>query len=760
MNVDVLPNRSGGANWLVWGLLVLFLVGGTNVFPTEACAQQVPLEQMAFEMQPLSPEAQAKGGIQYVRFGQPKQALPLLEAAVAARPAFVHPTYGSAAYWLGEAYARTEDSAQARSVWRRGHHRLTEADRFDPRLTDAYLRTLSRRQLRNERLAAVDAYVRLLGHVGSDTSTALRALFRRRVAQIEPLLPDDVFARTVDGKRTDEPATWTFRADAGNALQTWWQRLDPFPATPENERLEEHLTRLVHAQRTFSCSDRTAALDARGITYLQYGSPFNRHPLSYQDAEFFKEVFRFGVPIPPAAFPKSEIWVYPQIDKSVYYLFAEKGTSDCFAFATTNDLLPNTLTMGRGNSERGLNIAYSSLMAMRAIYRELALYHPAFSARYSDIANYAGRQEMEAAIAEVAEATGEDYQPPGAGDMVTVGAGVGQTRRVYSNPTLGVAPLTQFVARMVSRADQADETAVRQREKVMPRQHTRLHEDTTKLPVALRTARFLNTDGTTRTEVYWGVSSAEARLQPEDDGEAPAPSMIRFSVVRHNADRSQAQRRRRHLRLPAVPSQQRPYFVGGPVAFQGATLHHLSMQWAQYPLRETTDGTRAALGTRHRFALARADSLQPLRAEGRLEMSDLKVLSLPDTSKASLTDPMEAATPYPFHTLSADTPLLLSFEVYHLAYDADDRTRYSVSYDVKGETRRGWTRLFRGQDTQRTRTTTTHEGTSRRSNEVILLDLSEIDREEAQDVRVTVRVTDETTGRTVARSIDFVLSPR
>jgi len=754
MDPSPVPNRSGFVPRLLWGLLGLLLVSGAGGLLLDARAQAVPTE-----LKPLSPGAQADGGIQFVRSGQPERALPLLKEAVAARPAHVHPTYGSAAYWLGEAYVRTGDSTEAHATWHRGFHRLADADRFDPRLADAYLRTLSWDELRDERLQAVAAYTQLLDHVGTDTSSTLRTLFRRRVAQIAPLLHDDVFARVAEGKRTDEPATWTFRAGAGEALRAWWQRLDPFPATPENERLEEHLMRLHYAQQTFSCTDRTSTLDARGTTYLRFGPPFNRHPLSYKDGDFFKEVFRFGVPIPPSAFPESEIWVYPHIDESVYYLFAEEETSDCFAITTANGLLPSTLTMNRGDSERGLNIAFSALMAMRAIYRELALFHPTFSGRYSDIANYAGRQEMKAAIAEVAEAAGEEYEPPGAEQVQTVGSGVGQTRRVFSNPNFGLSLPNTFVSRMVSRADRASETATRHREQTMPRQYTGLHADTTQLPVALRTARFLNADGTMRTEVYWGLSASEAQLPPEEAGESPRPSMIRFSAVQHDADRSEAQRRQHHLQIPADSAHRRPYLLGDPVAFETQSLQHLSFQWAQHPFLETATDTRTALGPRRRFALAQADSLKPLRAQGALEMSDLKVLSLPDTSAETLTNLDAAATPYPFRRLSTDTPLLLSFEVYHLAFGANDRTRYTVSYEVQGETRRGWTQRLRGQDIQRTRTTMTQEGSSRRTDEYILLDLSEIERDEPQDVRVSVRVTDKTTGRTVSRSADFVLSP-
>jgi GWxTD domain-containing protein len=710
---------------------------------------------------PLSPASQARSGVQMVKQGRPAAALSRLEKAVGARPALVVSGHGAAAYWLGEAYARTGDSARARSAWRRGYHHLDAAGRFDVRLTDAYLHGLSRTQLRNQRLEAVDAYTGLLGRVGDDTSAAVQSVFRRRVAQIAPLLPDDVFARVVDGARAAEPATWAFRPDAGAALRTWWQGLDPFPATDENERLEEHLTRLVHVRQSFACGDRTAALDARGAIYLRFGAPFKRRDLRYKNGDFFQDVFRFGVPIPPAAFPESEIWVYPQIDDAGVYLFAEKETSDCYALATANDLLPGTLTMRRGDSERGLNIAYSAMMAMRAIYQKLALYHSAYSDRYADIANYVGRQETKAAAAEVAATFGREGAGQGADRSAVVGSGVGQTRRVFSNPSTGLSYPTQFVSRMVTRAKQQDDAVARRRENNMPRQYTALHEDTPRLPVAVRTARFLNGDGTTRTEVYWGLPTAEARLRAGEDGSGPPPSLVRFSAARHNEDRSRVQRRHRRLPLPPEPSRQGPVVVGETVAFQSASLHHLTMQWEQHQFRQRGDSTVLGLGPKRRFTLVRADSLRPLRAEGRrLEMSDLKVASLPDTALATLASPAEAARPYPFDVLAPSTPLLLSFEVYHLAYGVDDRTQYTVSYEIEGRTRRGWSRLFRGQDTQSTSTTTTRSGTSRRTDERILLDLSAVSAREEQDVRVTVRVTDEQTGASVTRSLDFVLRPR
>jgi len=760
------PFRGPDALALLGLLLLLCTMGGrpgaarAQTVPKDAQTEGLPSDAQAkyddLRPQPMSPGAQANGGIQFVRSGHPSAALPLLQKAVAARPTFVHPTHGSAAYWLGEAYARLDSTDRAHSVWSRGVHRFDEAGRFDSRLADAYLRTLSPKELRNERRTAVEAYATLLHRVGTDTSAAMRSLFRRRVAQIAPLMPDDVFARVVEGPR-DAPASWTFRPDAGEALRGWWNGLDPYPATSENERLEEHLMRLVHARNTFACSERPSALDDRGTIHLRLGPPFNRHELSYKNGKFFKDVFRFGVPIPPSAFPDSEIWVYPRIDESAHYLFAETDTSDCFVIATANDLLPNTLKMRRNDTERGLNIAYSSLKAMQAIYSELALYHPHFSSRYADIASYADVQEMNTASAEVAKALGKEHQSSGMNQVEEVGSGVGQTRFVVSNPNLGIEFPTQFVPKMVAQAEREDAAAAQRRQETIPSQQTALHADTTRLPVALRTARFLTADGATRTEVYWGVSASDAQLVT-DRGE-PVPSLIRFSAVRHDADRSQAQRKQQRVQVPTSPSQQRSHVVGPPVTFEGTTPHHLLLQWAQFPVLQGASSAVSSVGSRQRFALARADSLEPLRSRGGLEVSDLKVLTLPDTSAATLTALDENATPYPFRTLSPDTPLLLAFDVYHLTYGADDRTHYTVSYEVEGKAKDGWTQLFQDSTPQRTRTTMSREGTSRRSDERILVDLSEIERDDAQDVRVSVRVTDETTGRTVTRSLDFVLSP-
>ena len=712
------------------------------------CPPTAQGQSPTLQIEPLAPAAQARAGIYLLQNGRPDAARPILEDALGTDSALVVPKHGAVAYWVGEAYTRTDDTAAARRAWRTGLRHLTRAGGFDVRLADAYLRTLNPGQLRQERLRAVEQYRRLLARVAPDTTAAVQSVFRHRVAQIAPLLSDDVFAQVVQDARDTDPDTWTFRAGAGDALHTWWRGLDPFPQTTENERLEEHLTRLVRAEQRFSCPDAPSRFDARGEAHLRFGPPYKRHVLNYENGEFFREVFRFGVPVPASGFPEGEVWVYPQIDRAAYYLFVEEDGSDCFEVATANDLLPSTLRYSRGNTERGLNIAYSSLMALRAIYQELSLYHIDYGGRYQEIANYADWQETEAALADMGVSSGWSRQ-------TTVGTGIGQTRVVSSNPALGIDPPTQFVTELISRATREDAAAARRRQEVLPNQYTALHDDTPQLPVALRTARFLNADGTTRTEVYWGLPAEESVLRTNTTTQ---PSTVTFAVTQSDSTRTPTNRRSARYRLPATPPDSGYGFVPSPLTLEApAGQYHLSLQWTQYRRWTHIDGSMGDIGPKRRLSLTRIDSLRPLRAGGRVEMSDVKVLSAPDSIAAAPATLLKRATPYPFRTVTTETPILLSFELYHLSLGPNDQTRYTVSYEVEGRTRRGWTRLFRGQDTQQTATETTVTGTTRRTEETLLLDLSEIGRDEAQDVRVTVRVTDETTGATVARTIDFVL---
>lgn len=736
-------------------IVCLCVVGGLVALATTPAEAQIRIP----EIETLSASSQVGEAERLLESERPGEAVRLLRPLFRDDTLMADPDRGSVAFWLGRAYAEDGRPKKARRTWRQSLHALRAAGGFDPLLSDAYLRSLTPAQVRGERLYAVDVYRSLLGQVGPGPSAPVRSVYRRRVAQLAPMMSDSLLGRLIEQETSAKPSAWTFRPRAGAALTDWWRELDPLPATEVNERLEEHLTRLVHAQTQYSCSGRPAGLDDRGIVYVRFGDPFKQRNLDYRGGNFATEVFRFGVDVRSSSFPKSKIWLYPHIDHSGYYVFAEADTSNCFSIARANDLLPSQLRQRRPETERGLNIAYSALIAMRAIYRELALYHIDFASRYSEIADYAAWQQMKATSAIAAEAGSSDYQGAMGEQSVTVGAGVGQTRRVFENPTMGYEFPNAFVDRMVSRGKSADRAAARERKKAMPRQYSTLLDGAARLPVSLRTARFLNPDGTTRTEVYWGVRASALEIE---EGENPGRSMITFSATRYDGRHEPQARKHRRYEVAAPSDMSRPGLAPPPVTLGGASgPYHLGLQWEQFELWQvdSLSGAKQGLGPRRRLTTMQAEAMKPLRARGTgVEMSDVKVMTLPDTSASTLASPLEHARPYPFRRLTSERPLLLSFEVYHLTYGPEDRTRYTVAYEAEGTTRRGgWRNPFQGPETQRTSTEMTAEGTSRRTEETMLLDLSELSRDRLQDLEVTVRVTDEVSGTSVSRDVKFVL---
>jgi len=765
---DCPPQRDRGISGLCVAMCLLVVLSGAGMIQPAAAQSDRSTGDLSLNTMQVrgpGPAAQMEVARHWIEQGRPHRALPFLEALVRDRPAFVSSKHGSAAYWLGAGYEAQGRSAEALAAWRdgveairnrgrrespgSGNREADDTQTIPPRLADAYLGALTPESLRGARLKAVRIYNDLLGSV-EPASGGLLPLYRRHVAQLAPMMTDDELARVIREPRDVPPETWTIRPDAGTFLQAWWRRLDPLPATTENERLEEHLTRLTVAKSQYACGEQYRGLDDRGMAYLRFGAPNTARPIDFEGAEFFREVYRFGVAVSSADFPDNEFWLYTHIDRSAYYLFVREP-GGCYTTGKPNDLLPRHLQHYRAADDRGLNIAYSALMALRYVYRQLALLHPDFGLRYSEIANYAGWQETQGAIQRAENATGASIGGSSV-QSVTVGAGVGQQRTVSRDPMFGIDAPNQFVPELVARAQREDAAAARRRRAAMPRQHTNLLGRLESLPLAVRTVRRLQPDGRTTSRVYWGLRTGD--LSPSDSEDASS-AIVSVAATRYDtAYRVNRTVRSRHVVPVSAVAADR--LITAPPLEIGASSDpvHFRLQFDQ--ARAATDDGRITMGEIVRRTTARSDSLMPLRAGGAVEMSDLHVLVPPSTKRAADVFGQEGV-PYPFGTISTDMSILLSFDVYHLTFDARDRTEYQVSYEVEQRTRRGWTRFFRTEETQRTATTSTYEGTSRRTEERIELDLADLESDRPQDLRVTVRVTDAVSGESVDRSIDFVV---
>jgi len=717
------------------------MIAGIQAHAQDEPLARVPSGILNVETAPV--EERMAAGVYAFDSGKRRTAVSLLRPIFKANPGYTSSSQGSVAYWLGRAYAMDGRQLDAHHTWRRGVEvrfagkEPIPSRSLAPRLADAYLGSLTPSRLCRQRKLALQAYIQVVEAIGPGASSSDQAIFRRYVAEIAPLLPQGALDHVVVQAEDILPTAWTFAPDAGSFLRSWWSRLDPAPRTRVNERLEEHLTRRVHAQHVYACSGRVSGLDDRGIIYIRFGPPGRQSSISFDDAKFREEVFRFGVGVAQREFRNNELWWYPSLGRAGYYVFIENNKG-CYDQSTSARLIPDYLKRSRGRSERAENISYSSLMALRYVYRELALFHPDFGPVYTRIESYAAGQEMETM----------------SGGGRSVGASR-QARRVHASNNFGIPPPSQFVPSMVQQIDHRDQAAEYQRENQMPLQATDLFSDARPLPVAVRSARFLNSDGKTRTEVYWGIQRGTTRFRERGAGKPDTTlrsSHLSFDAVLYDAAYRPTQEiSRMHVLSPRTVSH-RAGFVSPVISLTtDEPLYHLGLQWLEHEINTTLTGSMQ-LGRRSGYTVVWTDSLRPLSADPkRLQMSDVGL-------RISRGGDLTKTIPFPFSTVHSDTPLTLYFELYNLAFDADDRTRYEVAYEVEGKTRRGWTRILRGDEARRTGTEAVFRGSSRQTEEFIQLDLSELRQKRPQDLRITVKVTDTVTETTRSRTVDLVLA--
>jgi hypothetical protein len=302
-----------------------------------------------------------------------------------------------------------------------------------------------------------------------------------------------------------------------------------------------------------------------------------------------------------------------------------------------------------------------------------------------------------------------------------------------------------------------DAIAAMHRAEHTPQQLGARREKTEELDVAVRTARFLKADGTTRTEISWAPTmgafapGAEQRERLEENGyEDPSEYLVRFTAVQKTPDYRNRAVGKDHFRVKGASAAERGTIPARTLSTKrgDSTLYHLALQWDQY----LVDSKNDEVGPKVKVASTQQDSMKPLiRDESVLEMSDLKPMVVPEGQTS-----LESAQPYPYEDVFPSTPLALYFEVYHLPFNANDRTEYTVEYELQGNKKRGaLVEFVLGDDEEQTTVSTTRQGSSRTAEEYILLDLSNWEGD--SDLTVTVRVTDETTGQEVERDIDFRL---
>lgn len=651
--------------------------------------------------------------------GHPQKALPVLQRLVDTRPDFTT-AGGTAAYWLGQAHVVEGDSQAAHAAWRAGVNALAARDRTDARLFDAYITSVFRQGIQDEKSSAADAYLRLLAGAGPRAPDPVR----RHMAHLVPLWPEERQSALASDPERLQDGTGDLQPGAGTAAVRWWRRQDPRPATPRNERVIEHLQRIEDAQRQFA-ADTFAGYDERGRIYVRLGPPDQRRTLSSQS-------LAKSLSAQAAFIPKNEYWFYEGFGRHSHYLFVRRGGQ--YVQGGVPDLLPTGMRRGVGQS------GVLAVLALRDLYDALTPrvteYYPLFDQVSDEVAR---------------------LQSVASRNRTTVT----QMADANLDPASGGARFGRLPVSFFERARLADREVEQKRAEEVPASHSNAAAREGGLPVALRTARFLNDDGTTRLEAYWSIrpdhletDAVEEQLQ-RAGYDAARRHTIRLTARGYDeAYRAHAVEQWHH-RLKAddraAPPDAIPVVsVRLPPMDPG---HTMALQWDQLVTPRGAPGRTALRSQSHVRWL---DSLDVLPSDaGTLVLSDLVPLQAETLSGTDVrTDAGFQARPYPFATLDPDVQLGVYFEAYHLQFDADDRTRYTIEYTVRRKVPKGGIRgLFAGDRTETTTTQTTAEGRSRTAREYLELDLREV--RDATALALIVRVTDEVSGQSAYQLLPF-----
>lgn len=665
-------------------------------------------------------------GIEAVEAERYAEATHLLSAVFTERPTLYTSETGSAAYWLAEALAAAGRADLAQRIRTGGIEALEAVDAFDIRLVEAYVRAVYRAEAAEAYTTAAGLYLALL-EAAPGASPAEQPTLHRLIGRTLLLLPETLLESVVDGRVSTLEGRlrdgWSLRPGAGPALAAWWRSLDPLPATVANERLEEHLRRITHAETTYPAPEHLTGLDGRGLLYLRLGPPDAIVDVTYQDQRLTRLVAQAPLLTTASSLPDVEIWTY-DVHPDAYFLFTEAhGRVD---LATFRDLQPGVLSTRRrlqSAPRQGAQAVPSQLRlyleTLRVIYTDLATVKPDLAPAIADLENLVFDMDNGTRL------PGGQYMPPAS-----------QAQSILND------------------IDNRDVAAITRREEQVPRQATGLLDETALLPMQVRWARFLEGDGTTRAEIYWSLPAAALAAASPDD--ALQPSLLEHTTTVRNAAYG-----REAVYTDAMRVGTGSPVAGGIVPVQTLTIaglrgvFHLASQWNQLLIFGDRAVPQATADAPVQQGFFRADSLTALSNDAAsLEISDLLPLYGPDVALTA-PDDRSALTPYPFERLSQADTVGLYFEVYHLAFDTDDQTRYTVAYEVRRPEGGGLLDRLRR---SRIRASTQYEGQARTARELIQITLD--DAVAGGSVEVVVQVTDDVTGQSVTRTIAFGPDPR
>ena len=127
--------------------------------------------------------------------------------------------------------------------------------------------------------------------------------------------------------------------ESGARLVLWWRSQDTLPATQDNERLEEHLTRIAFVTQQYRDEDDERGFDDRGEIYVRLGRPSHTTSVEIRNTDLLLNPF-------VSRLPKNTFWVYNHVDYDAHYFFLKKTLGRPFELGYPTDLIASDLRNG------------------------------------------------------------------------------------------------------------------------------------------------------------------------------------------------------------------------------------------------------------------------------------------------------------------------------------------------------------------------------------------------------------------------------
>ncbi len=699
------------------------ILGG--VVPPKTSQAQEPLTNVA-ELR--IDDSVATLGVEAAKRGDYGSSIELLLPLFQQEAGYVVSDHDAIGYWLGESLLQAHTARNALHIWHRTLRSLDEESAAWSRIANAFVRATFETNTLDYQGVAAQTYLTLIERAGR-TSTfpePIREAVRQHVLETAFVLPDDIKRRIgLDPSRPiHHRSELTLNESAGEILAAWWRKQDRSVASASNERLVEHLSRVADTRASYM---HDGYIDARGRVHIRLGPPPITLEVTFADYPIIqREIIRRQTNVTSFDFSPGIYWEYDDLGTEAHFLFLESDEGDAYELGTVTDMIPRHIR--RNFTGRSTN-TYAYLRSMEVALRQLSVYNPRYMGRYAEVENY---------LAYYNTGGGINFATPGE-----------QATKVNQRNTM------------------EDHRLKRIRRETVGTAQSNVDASYPDLDVQTRWARFLEDDGTTRTEIYWTAPSdlldprtainADA-LDVEDmeiDAESiPGASRIIASTRLEDSEHRTALQANRQARVPE--SVESNWLPAQTLAIRSdKTPFHLGVQWDQRLGEDAESAGNLLL----RRSTARIDTLAQLSNDASsIEMSDVKLVEADPDALAEGMDG-RALPPYPREDVHEDTPLGIYFEVYHLMFDENDRSRYTVDLNVdRVQPRGGVARWVRGDEELQTTTTTTNETTQRRTNELFLLDVAAWeDAAENENVTLTVRITDEVSGASVERNVTLTV---